>query len=119
MFPPEIIFAHLKNYEIKIVSDDQIALNETEKGSVCFVKLYLLEKEILEPLSQHLKKQNGMELKPIASKCSGLRVMTPVHKARKSSSEESILYMNEKLIKQIYELYREYIANFSPNLNSC
>lgn len=60
-FPEEIIFALLKNYHLKLFNDQSVSLIE-EKDSVSFVKMYLLEKEIIEPLEKELKKLNNFKL---------------------------------------------------------
>ena len=70
---------------MKIISEDKVSLAETQPGSIAFVKLYLFEKDIIDSLSQHLRKEQKMELKPISSKCSGLKVLTPVHKQNNDS----------------------------------
>ena len=41
------------------------------------MKLYLFEKDIIQPLNKHLEKRK-MQLAEIETKCSGLEVMTPV-----------------------------------------
>lgn len=54
VFPQEIVYAHLKNHELKILQDNCIALQETDKDkkAISFVKLYLFEKEFVEPLGK-------------------------------------------------------------------
>ena len=103
------------------MSESIVSLSESPPGTVCFVKLYLFERDIMEPLTHYLKRESNMDLKPISSKCSGLTVLTPVHKTIKkvrSETEESLFYINECIVGQIYMLYREYIQNFGPNLNA-
>lgn len=47
----------MKNYKIKVNNDCWVSLLE-EKDSVCFVKMYLFENAIIEPLEKVLTK-NG------------------------------------------------------------
>jgi hypothetical protein len=49
-FPQEIIHAHLKNHAMKIISENLVTLTESAPEAVCFVKLYLLEKDIVDSL---------------------------------------------------------------------
>ena len=61
-----------------------------------------------------------MELLPIQSKCTGLKVITPVHKSAtlQNNLDESYLFINDNVLSQLYVLYKEYIQNFAPNLNA-
>lgn len=52
----------------------------------------------------------------------GLKVISPQQKNkpnRANDSQDSMFYINSELMSKVYELYKEYIANFGPNLNSC
>jgi len=83
------------------MSESIVSLSESPPGTVCFVKLYLFERDIMEPLTHYLKRESNMDLKPISSKCSGLTVLTPVHKTIKkvrSETEESLFYINECIV---------------------
>jgi hypothetical protein len=116
------VYAHLKNYELKIQADNDIALQEAtkERKSIVFVKLYLFEKEIINPLTKHLK-QSKMDLKPITTKCMGLNVLTPQFRSKPvnhNDSNESLFFINQELMTKVFGLYKEYIANFGPNLNT-
>jgi hypothetical protein len=50
MFPQEIIYAHLKNYGLKIVEGNKVSLTMGTGCHLSFVKLYLMEKDIIKPL---------------------------------------------------------------------
>lgn len=114
-FPQEIVFAQLKNYTIRLLDNKNLSLVENPGGTgSCFVKLYLFEREICRPLEKQLS-LSGMTLRPISTKCSGLKVLAPVpiHKPN-----QAIVYLDDEVMNQIYVLYKEYISNFKPTLNS-
>ena len=75
----------------------------------------MFEREISQQLTKELRKQK-MVLKEVIPSFLGLRVMAPV--AKFQPQEDSMLIVNDKLIGLIYKLYKEYIVNFGPNLNS-
>ena len=75
----------------------------------------MFEREISQQLTKELRKQK-MVLKEVIPSFLGLRVMAPVAKVQ--PQEDSMLIVNDKLIGLIYKLYKEYIVNFGPNLNS-
>ena len=77
MFPQEIIYAHLKNYGLKIVEGNQVSLSKDTGCYLSFVKLYLMDKDIISPLENQL---GSFKLHKVETKCSGLDVMTPVKK---------------------------------------
>lgn len=90
------------------------------------MKLYLLEREIMEPLTQCLKREYNMDFKTISASFQGLRVISPVQRPdsktlnpESDKSSESVFFIDEQLIRQIYQLYKEYISNFTPYMNSC
>ena len=62
-----------------------------------------------------------MGLEPVSSKLSGLRVLAPCSVQQQSQGQESNSdsdpVFSERMINQIYEMYREYISSFSPNMN--
>ena len=66
-----------------------------------------------------------MDFKTIGTKFQGLKVVTPVSRPSSKkqiipeNSNDSVFIMNQELLNQIYFLYKEYIANFSPYMNSC
>ena len=111
-FPEEIVFAQLKNYHLKLYDGSGVSLEE-DKDSICFVKLYLFENDIIEPLENELKKQCNFCLKKINAKSQGIKVLTlvPIIKAQNQQPTDSIM-------DTIYLLYKEYLHNFGPNLNS-
>lgn len=79
-FPQEIIFAHLISYGLQISPNNKIDLvrrHGEDKNKVCFVKLYLFEKDFQEPLKNYLRGTQNMELQLVNSKLSGLQVMAP------------------------------------------
>ena len=76
-FPEEIVFAQLKNYHLKLYDGSGVSLEE-EKDSICFVKLYLFENDIIEPLENELKKLGNFGLKKINAKSQGIKVLTLV-----------------------------------------
>lgn len=114
-FPQDIVYAHLKGYEIKVVNDEHVSLEKAGKQQICFVKLYLFEKEIAQQLTKELKKQK-MVMKEVIPSFLGLSVMAPVYKS--PPGDESMLIINDRLIGLVYQLYKEYIVNFGPNLNA-
>ena len=75
--------------------------------------MYLLEKEIISPLLNELKKQN-LKLAAVEYQCGGLNVMTPVQEEENSNE---LVYLSDEITEQIYFLYRDYILNFGPTLN--
>ena len=62
-----------------ITEDQKINLELENEEQVCFVKLYLFEKEILPPLNDYLQKVKQMRTQVINTKCEGLEVIAPVH----------------------------------------
>ena len=52
MFPQEIIYAHLKNYGLKIVEGNQVSISQDTGCVLSFVKLYLMEKDMVKPLEK-------------------------------------------------------------------
>ena len=58
-----------------------------------------------------------MHLVPVQSKCSGLEVLTPAFR-NSQENDDQIFYLNEMIVEQIYILYRDYVQNFGPTLNS-
>lgn len=69
-----------------------------------------------------------MEFKTIGASFEGLKVITPVQRldskalnpeSPTNKSSDSVFFINEQLIRQIYQLYKEYIGNFTPFMNSC
>tara|TARA_B110000285_G_C15077438_1_gene591570 strand:+ start:520 stop:786 length:267 start_codon:yes stop_codon:yes gene_type:complete len=85
-----------------------------EKDCICFVKMYLFENDIIEPLEIELKKLGNFKLKSINTKCQGIRVLTlvPIIKAQQQ------VQPTDMIMETIYLLYKEYVNNFGPNLNS-
>lgn len=115
-FPQEIVYAHLRNYGLKFVDGNKVQINNETQGRICFVKLYLFEKDIVAPLEKYLRQNQNMQLTAINTKCSGLEVMAPTPICTEETSQ-SVFYLNKEIMQQIYELYKEYIQNFGPNLN--
>jgi hypothetical protein len=81
-FPEEIIFAHLISYGLQITPQNQIDLvklrsSPDNKNKVCFVKLYLFDKDFRTPLRNYLTQHKNMDLQTVSSKLSGLEVMAP------------------------------------------
>lgn len=76
-FPQEIIFAHLISYGLRVSKQKTIDLvplsaPSEDKNKVCFVKLYLFEKDFQEPLRNYLITNKKMDLQAVNSKLSGL-----------------------------------------------
>ena len=57
----------MKNYRLKILDNAKVTLKE-EKDSVAFVKMYLFENAIIEPLEKHYI------LQQVKTKCQGAKV---------------------------------------------
>lgn len=92
-------------------------------GSTAFVKLYLFEKDLIPPLEQHLRTREAskgskfrVSLQKVKSKCSGLEVYAPCFTLREES-KDGLICMNEEIMEQIYGIFKEYLANFKPNLS--
>lgn len=79
--------------------------------------MYLFEKDLIAPLNQHLKSKD-MSLVPVQSKCGGLQVLTPAINSLPEQDDDGVFYLNEAIVAQIYNLYRDYVNNFGPTLNS-
>lgn len=62
-----------------ITEGQKINLEQESEEQVCFVKLYLFEKEMLVPLNDYLQKVKHMRTQVINTKCEGLEVIAPVH----------------------------------------
>ena len=62
-----------------ITEAQKINLEQESEEQVCFVKLYLFEKEMLAPLNDYLQKVKHMRTQVINTKCEGLEVIAPVH----------------------------------------
>jgi hypothetical protein len=80
------VYAHLRNYGLKFIEDNKLIINNETQGRICFVKLYLFEKDIIKPLDKYMKLNGNMKLTHITTKCSGLEVMAPVTIASTKSS---------------------------------
>jgi hypothetical protein len=72
--------------------------------------MYLFENDIIEPLKEQLI-NSCYSLEPLSTKCSGARVLTMLPKKTNNQMP------TEALFDTVYMLYKEYIGNFSPNLN--
>jgi hypothetical protein len=76
-------------------------IDREDRQKVCFVKLYLFEKDFQEPLKNFLIKNKNMGLQIICSKLSGLDVVAPcslTSKADQSRSDERDLMFSEEMI---------------------
>lgn len=47
----------------------------------------------------------------------GLKVFAPQQRNHQSANNDEMFYINQELMNQVYDLYKEYISNFGPNLN--
>lgn len=71
----------MKSYGLKVSTQNKIDLSALsradDKNKICLVKLYLFDKEFIDPLRNYLIVNKNMELKLVNSKLSGLDVLAP------------------------------------------